>query len=76
MAETKLPGNWVDFLRDSMNKREPFACLISKVEEFNWPPAKAVYVTSGQAVVSVGRELFFCQKNLAMDKLPPAKDGT
>ena len=32
-----------------------FAFLTSKVAEFNWPPAKAVYVTSGPVVVCVGR---------------------
>ena len=51
---SKLPGNWMDFLRDSMNKKELFAFLTSKVEQFNCPPAKAVYVTSGQSVVSIG----------------------
>jgi len=56
-GETKLPGNWMDFLRDSMNKKELFAFLTSKVAEFNWPPTKAVYVTSGQAVVSVSSSI-------------------
>ena len=53
-GETKLPGNWVDFLRDSMNKKELFAFLTSKVAQFSWPPDKAVYVTSEQGVVSIG----------------------
>ena len=52
--KTKLPGNWMDFLRDSVNKKELFAFLTSKVAQFTWPPAKAVYVTSGQAVVCIG----------------------
>ena len=30
-AQTKLPRNWMDFLRDSMNKKELFAFLSSKV---------------------------------------------
>ena len=42
----------MDFLRDSMNKNS--ASLISKVVQFSWPPAKAVNVTSGQVVVSIG----------------------
>ena len=53
-GETKLPGNWMDFLRDSMNKKELFAFLTSKVAQFSWPPDKAVYVTSEQGVVSIG----------------------
>ncbi|XP_061894509.1 uncharacterized protein LOC133644183 [Entelurus aequoreus] len=47
---TKLPGNWMDFLRDPINKKELFDFLTSKIQEFSWPPTKAVYVTSGQAV--------------------------
>ena len=53
-GKTKLPGNWMDFLRDSVNKKELFAFLTSKDAQFSWPPAKAVYVTSGQAVVCIG----------------------
>ena len=53
-GETKLPGNWMDFLRDSMNKKELFAFLTSKVAQFSWPPDKAVYVISEQGVVSIG----------------------
>ena len=53
-GKTKLPGNWMDFLRDPLNKKELFAFLTSKVEELKLPPAKAAYVTSGQAVVSIG----------------------
>ena len=53
-GETKLPGNWMDFLRDSVNKKELFAFLTSKVAQFSWPPDKAVYVTSEQGVVSIG----------------------
>ena len=44
----------MDFLRDPLNKKELFAFLTSKVEELKLPPAKAAYVTSGQAVVSIG----------------------
>ena len=52
-GETKLPRNWIDFLRDSANKKELFDLLTSKVE-FIWPSDKDVYVTSGQAVSSFG----------------------
>jgi len=44
----------VDFLRNSANKKELFALLTSKVEEFIWPSDKDVYVTSGQAVPLFG----------------------
>ena len=53
-GETTLPRNWMDFLRNSANKKELFALLTSKVEEFIWPSDKNVYVTSGQAVSSFG----------------------
>ncbi|KAJ8353418.1 hypothetical protein SKAU_G00209850 [Synaphobranchus kaupii] len=51
---TKLPGNWMDFLRDPINKKELFDFLTSRIEEFSWPPTKALHVTSGQAVSSFG----------------------
>jgi len=35
-------------------KEELFAFLTSRIEEFSWPPDKAVYVTSGQSVSSLG----------------------
>ena len=53
-VKTKLPGNWMDFLCDPLNKKELFAFFDFKVEELKLPPAKAAYVTSGQAVVSIG----------------------
>jgi hypothetical protein len=49
---TKLPGNWMDFLRNPNNKQELFAFLTSKVAAFIFPADKAVYVTSGESVVS------------------------
>ena len=51
-AQTKLPGNWMDFLRNASNKKELFAFLTSKVSEFASPPNKAVYITSDESVVS------------------------
>ena len=62
-GKTKLPGNWMDFLRDSGNKKELFAFLTSKVAQFSWPPAKAVYVTSGQAVVCIGDSIPMAMQN-------------
>ena len=54
-GQAKLPGNWVDFLRDPSNKTELFSFLTSKVAKSNFPPNKAVYVTSGESVISVGQ---------------------
>ena len=56
-GDAKMPRNWIDFLRDSINKKELFAFLSSKVENLNWPPGKAVYVTSGQAVISTASSI-------------------
>ena len=43
---TKVPPNWMQFLRDSVNK-ELFTFLTNKVAECNWPENKTVYITSG-----------------------------
>ncbi|KAK3737870.1 hypothetical protein QZH41_006348, partial [Actinostola sp. cb2023] len=39
-GQTKLPKNWMEFLRDSENKKELFAFLSSKVAHFSWPAEK------------------------------------
>ena len=44
---TKLPWNWMQFLRDSVNKEGLFAFLTNKVAEHNWPENKVIYITSG-----------------------------
>ena len=54
-GQTKLPGNWADFLRDPRNKKELFSFLTSKVAKSTFPPNKVVYVTSDESVVSVGQ---------------------
>ena len=51
---TKIPGNWMNFLHDTNNKKELFAYLTSKVSEFSFPPNKVVYIMLGHSVVSVG----------------------
>ena len=53
-GQTKLPGNWINFLHDPSNKKELFTFLMSKVYESTFPPTKAVYATLGETVVSVG----------------------
>ena len=52
-GQTKLPGKWMDFLCDSEIKKELFAFITSKVAEFTFQLGKAVYITSGESVVSV-----------------------
>lgn len=53
-GNTKLPRNWVDFLRDSINKKELFEFLTAKVVKYNEPLGKNVYITSGAAVALSG----------------------
>ena len=52
-GETKLSGNWINFLRDTKNKKELFVFLTSKVAGIIWPQNEFVYVTSGQYVESL-----------------------
>ena len=53
-ALTKFPTNWMDFLRDSMNKVELFSFLTSRVVEFECSSEKSIYITSGESVKSSG----------------------
>lgn len=46
-GQTKLPKNWMMFLRDPDNKSELFSFLTSKVAQFQWPNDRALYITSG-----------------------------
>ena len=41
-GETKLPRNWMDFLRDSSNKTELFDFLTPKVANYTFPQGKSV----------------------------------
>ena len=50
LGKKKLPGNWMDFLRDPLNKKELFAFLASKVEEW----AKAIQVRTDVVVILGG----------------------
>ena len=52
---TKLPDNWMDFLRDSMHKKELCYSDSQGCTVHLWQPA--VYVTSGQVVVSIGENI-------------------
>ena len=54
--DTKLPGNWNDFLRDPINKKELFESLSSKVADCIIPPECSVYITAGEHVTCVGTQ--------------------
>ena len=43
-GQTKLPKQWMSFLRDPDNKTELFS---TKVAGFQWPLDRSVYITSG-----------------------------
>jgi hypothetical protein len=53
-GSAKIPGNWISFLADQMNKKELFTFLTCKIKSFSWPSTKTVYVTSGEEVASCG----------------------
>ena len=46
--QTKLPGNWNDFLRDPTNKTELFNFLSMVVSKAPCPPGKEIFITSGR----------------------------
>ena len=46
-AQTKLPANFSDFLRDTANKSELFEFLTQKVSMYDYSSGKQVYITSG-----------------------------
>ena len=50
----------MDFLRDPNNKSELFAFLTLRIGQFVFPPDKAVYVTSGQSVISTRSDMMDC----------------
>jgi len=52
--ETKMPGNWSDFLRGPNNKQELFQFLSDKISSTDWPGGKQMSITSGEKVVSRG----------------------
>lgn len=60
--KTKMPADWKDFLCDSVNKKELFQLLTSKVDSFDWEEGKEVYVTSGKSVLAhgVGTDMTDC----------------
>ena len=53
-GKNKVPGNWQDFLQDECNKEELFEFLSHKIESFNYPEGKEVFVTSGVNVLNKG----------------------
>lgn len=55
--QTKLPRDWKGFLQDSSNKEELFSLLSSKVQATTCPENKAIFITSGENILST-RENF------------------
>ena len=51
-GHTKLPTNFSDFLRDTMNKTELFDFLTEKVATYKFSDGKQVYITSGKLVLN------------------------
>ena len=47
---TKLPSNFQDFLRDSMNKEELIDFLSEIISRFNYPITKEIFFTSGMFI--------------------------
>ena len=56
-GDNKLPGNWNDFLRDPINKKELFEFLTSKVAGCSIPPECSIYITDGEHVTCVGTQI-------------------
>ncbi|KAG0721985.1 hypothetical protein GWK47_045320 [Chionoecetes opilio] len=55
-GQTKVPGNWPDFLRDPTNKVELFQFLSEKIVSTTFPDGKQVFATSGASVVCSGTD--------------------
>ena len=55
-GQTKIPGNWPDFLRDPTNKVELFQFLTEKIVSTTFPDGKQVFATSGASVVCSGTD--------------------
>ena len=53
-SNTKIPGRWLDFLRDSRNKVELFSFLTQPVSNHSFPEKKLIYITEEESVISVG----------------------
>ena len=53
-GRNKIPSNWPDFLRDSVNKQELFAFLSGRIELIECSEGKQIFATSGTTVISRG----------------------
>ena len=56
-CRNKIPSNWPDFLRHSVNKQELFTFLPSKIELTKCPEGKQIFTTSGTTVIARGTSL-------------------
>ena len=53
-GKNKLPNNWIDFLRNSVNKQQLFSFLSHKLESVECAEGKHIFTTIGPLVASVG----------------------
>ena len=52
-GKNKLPNNWINFLRNSVNKQQLFLFLSHKLESMECAEGNCLYTTNGPSVVSV-----------------------
>ena len=50
-AETKIPGNWSNFLRDEKNKQELFSFLAQHLISQSYPEGKIIFITEQDKVL-------------------------
>ena len=53
-GRNKIPSNWPDFLRDSINKQELFTFLSSKIELTDCLEGMQIFATSSTAMIARG----------------------
>ncbi len=53
-SRNKVPSNWPDFLRDSVNKQELFAFISDKIALTECTEGKQIFATSGTTVIARG----------------------
>ena len=53
-GKNKIPKNWIDFLRNSVNKQQLLLFLSHKLESVGCAEGKHLFATIGPSVVSIG----------------------
>ena len=52
-SNTKIPGRWLDFLRDSRNKIELFSFLTLAVSKHSFPEQKSIVYITEEVFISL-----------------------